>query len=92
VTPKRKADTLHLHQVRCQLGRRSRAVLSFDGGGTAMTMSLKSSRKLIFFLLEPPLEKNGLIRSPINDDLPWANTWATPQISLFTGRSHHHDA
>jgi len=57
-----------------------------------MNTSLKSSHNLIFHLPEKRAEKNGLIRSLINDDLPWANTWATPQFDLFTGRAQHHDA
>jgi hypothetical protein len=57
-----------------------------------MNTSLKSSHNLIFHLPEQGAEKNGLMRSPTNDDLPSVNTWATPQISRFSGRSHHHDA
>jgi hypothetical protein len=57
-----------------------------------MNTSLKSSHNLTFHLPEQGAEKNGLITSLINDDLPWANTWATPQFDLFTGRAQHHDA
>ena len=57
-----------------------------------MNTSLKSSRNLIFHPPEKGAEKNGLRISPINDDLPSVNTWGTPKISRFSGRSHHHDA
>lgn len=56
-----------------------------------MNMRL-SSHNLIFHLPTQSAEKNGLIRSPINDDLPWANTWDTPAVDLFTRRVQHHDA
>jgi hypothetical protein len=57
-----------------------------------MSLSLKSTRNLIFLLSERGAEKNSLRISPINDDLPSAYTWGTPKISRFTGRAHHHDA
>jgi hypothetical protein len=57
-----------------------------------MSTSLKSSGNLIFLLSERGAEKNGLRICPINDDLAPAYTWATPKISLFTGRARHHDA
>jgi hypothetical protein len=57
-----------------------------------MSSSLKSSRNTIFPFAESGAEKNGRHKSPINDDLTSANTLGTPQNSLFTGRSHHHDA
>jgi hypothetical protein len=57
-----------------------------------MKTSLKSSGILNFRLREHGAEKNGLHRSPINDDLPSVNTWGTPQIGPFPRRSHHHDA
>ncbi len=57
-----------------------------------MNTTLKSSRNLIFLLPEPGAEKNGLHRSPINDDLPSAATLGTPKNSRLPRRSHHHDA
>lgn len=57
-----------------------------------MNTSLKSSGNLNFCLREHGAQKNGLRISPINDDLPSVNTWGTPKISRFSGRSHHHDA
>jgi hypothetical protein len=57
-----------------------------------MNTGLKSRCKAIFHETGVRQEKNGLHRSPINDDLASANTWGTPQYSRFTGRSCHHDA
>ena len=57
-----------------------------------MNTTLKSSRNLIFLLPEPGAEKNGLRKSPINDDLPSAATLGTPKNSRLPRRSHHHDA
>ncbi len=57
-----------------------------------MNTSFKSSRKAIFNHPDKQAGKNGLRISPINDDLPSVNTLGTPKISLFSGRSHHHDA
>jgi hypothetical protein len=57
-----------------------------------MNTTLKSSRNLVFLLPEPPTKKNGLRKSPINDDLPSAGTLGTPKNSRLPRRSHHHDA
>ena len=57
-----------------------------------MNTSLKSRRKAIFNHPDKQAGKNGLRISPINDDLPSVNTLGTPKISLFSRRSHHHDA
>lgn len=57
-----------------------------------MSTSLKSSRNTIFHPTELGAEKNGRRICPINDDLAWAYTLATPQMSLCTRRSHRHDA
>jgi hypothetical protein len=57
-----------------------------------MSTSLKSSRNTIFHPTELGAEKNGRRICPINDDLAWAYTLATPQNSLCTRRSHRHDA
>lgn len=57
-----------------------------------MSTSLKSSGNTIFHPTELGAEKNGRRICPINDDLAWAYTLATPQMSLSTRRSHRHDA
>ncbi len=57
-----------------------------------MSTSLKSSRNNLFHLPEQGAEKNGRRICPINDDLAWAYTLGTPQMSLSTRRSHRHDA
>jgi hypothetical protein len=57
-----------------------------------MSTSFKSSRNTLLHLSKLDAEKNDLHTGPINDDLPSVNTWGTPQMSLFTRRSHHHDA
>ena len=57
-----------------------------------MNTSLKSHGNDVFTHREHRGGKNGLRICPISDDLPLVNTWGTPKISLFTGRSHHHDA
>ncbi len=65
-----------------------------------MSTSSQSTLNDIFHLPVQRAEKNGFRRSPINDDLTSAYTWATPQNSLGTSpgglaakrRSHHHDA
>ena len=73
-----------------------------------MSRSLKSSRNDIFHATELGAEKNGRRICPINDDLAWAYTWATPWFDKLTPgqttlwsrpaclaagrRSHRHDA
>jgi hypothetical protein len=63
-----------------------------------MSTSLKSSRNTIVHATELGAEKNGRRICPINDDLAWAHTWATPcfdtpgKTTLCTRRSHRHDA
>ena len=43
-----------------------------------MSTSLKSSLNTIVHATELGAQKNGRHRGPINDDLTWAYTWATP--------------
>jgi hypothetical protein len=48
--------------------------------------------KLNFNLPEHGAQKNGRRICPINDDLPWVNTWGPPKIGRLNGRSRRHDA
>lgn len=57
-----------------------------------MSTGLKSGCNLNFRLRDRGAQKNGLRICPINDDLPWVKTWATPKTSRFTGRARRHDA
>jgi hypothetical protein len=57
-----------------------------------MSTASKSRCNDVFNNLGEGTGKNGLRISPINDDLPLVNTWGIPKISLFSGRSRHHDA
>jgi len=57
-----------------------------------MSTSFKSSSNTIFHATELGAEKNGRRICPINNDLAWAYTLGTPQMSLSTRRSHRYDA
>jgi hypothetical protein len=57
-----------------------------------MNTDLKSRGNDVFNNLGEGAGKNGLRKSPINDDLTSAYSWGTPKISRFCGRAHHHDA
>jgi hypothetical protein len=48
-----------------------------------MSRSLKSRSNDIFNPLEKGAGKNGLHRSPINDDFSSGNTWGTPKKQPF---------